>query len=82
MPVTINGRDYYRTAEVCRILGTSRNTLFRWLARRVVRNEYRDYRGWRLFTQDEIDKLNTGINRITSVDRKYSADAGNVPKST
>lgn len=67
MPVTINGRDYYRTAEVCRILGTSRNTLFRWLARRVVRNEYRDYRGWRLFTEDQIRILKERLHRVTAV---------------
>lgn len=31
MPVVINNQTYYRTAEVCRIVGISRNTLFRWL---------------------------------------------------
>ena len=67
MPVTINGKDYYRTAEVCRILGISRNTLFRWLARRVVKSEYRDYRGWRLFTEDQIRILKERLYRVTTV---------------
>lgn len=31
MPVTINSQTYYRTTEVCRMVGISRNTLFRWL---------------------------------------------------
>ena len=36
MPVVINNQTYYRTAEVCRIVGISRNTLFRWLKEGVV----------------------------------------------
>jgi DNA-binding transcriptional MerR regulator len=67
MPVTINGKDYYRTAEVCRILGISRNTLFRWLDRRVIKDEYRDYRGWRLFTEDQIRTLKERLCRVTTV---------------
>jgi DNA-binding transcriptional MerR regulator len=67
MPVTINGKDYYRTAEVCRILGISRNTLFRWLARHVVKNEYRDYRGWRLFSEDQVRILKERLYRVTTV---------------
>jgi hypothetical protein len=31
MPVVINNQTYYRTAGVCRIVGISRNTFFRWL---------------------------------------------------
>ena len=31
MHVVINDQTYYRTAEVCRMIGISRNNLFRWL---------------------------------------------------
>ena len=30
MPVTINGQTYYRTAEVCQMVGIGKSTLFRW----------------------------------------------------
>jgi predicted site-specific integrase-resolvase len=70
MPVIINGQTYFRTAEVFRRLGISRNTLYRWLQKDVLRGtENRDSRGWRLFTQDEIDELNTAINSITIIKR-------------
>ena len=83
MPVIIDGQTYYRTAEVFRMIGISRNTLYRWLRKNSLLSiERRDSRGWRLFTQDEIDKLNTDINRIISIDRKISTDAGNVHKRT
>jgi predicted site-specific integrase-resolvase len=65
MSVEINGNTYYRTAEVCRIVGISRSTLFRWLRDGLftdVKNV--DRRGWRLFTEDEIARLKAEVNQI------------------
>ena len=65
MPVTVSGQTYYRTAEVCRIVGISRATLFRWFKDGIFREaEHRDRRGWRLFTEDEIDKLKAEANQV------------------
>jgi excisionase family DNA binding protein len=65
MPVTINGLAYYRTAEVCRMIGISRTTLFRWLKQGVLGEaEHRDRRGWRLFTEEEIDSLKVEVNKV------------------
>jgi predicted site-specific integrase-resolvase len=65
MPVIIDGQTYYRTAEVCRIVGISRATLFRWLKEGIFQEaEHRDRRGWRLFTEDEVEKLRAEANRI------------------
>ncbi|HEY55610.1 MAG TPA: MerR family transcriptional regulator [Dehalococcoidia bacterium] len=70
MPVTIDGQTYYRTAEVCRIVGISRATLFRWLKEGIFKEaEHRDRRGWRLFTEDEVDKLKAEANRINKADQ-------------
>ena len=58
MPVKISGHEYYRTSEVCRTVGISRNTLFRWLKDgNITVEERRDYRGWRLFTQAQVDTM-------------------------
>jgi DNA-binding transcriptional MerR regulator len=66
MPLVVNRRTYYRTAEVCRKVGISRNTLFRWLKQGLLGEcERRDRRGWRLFTEDEIDLLKGEASRIT-----------------
>ena len=68
MPTVIDGRVYYRTAEAFRVIGVSRNTLYRWLQKGVLHgSERRDSRGWRLFTQEEIDRLNKTINSVTGV---------------
>ncbi len=70
MPVTVNGQTYYRTAEVCRIVGLSRTTLFRRLKGHIFDEaEHRDRRGWRLFTKDEIDRLKAEVNRINKTTR-------------
>ena len=70
MPVKINGQTYYRTAEVYRMIGISRNTLYRWLQNGVLgERERRDRRGWRLFTQDEVDILKKENTRITTLSR-------------
>ena len=68
MPVKINSQTYYRTTEVCRKVGISRNTLFRWLKEgNVTEVEHRDYRGWRLFTQEQIDALKKKARKINTI---------------
>ena len=65
MPVTVNGQTYYRTNEAYRIVGVSRTTLFRWLKQGILKEaEYRDRRGWRLFTEDEIDEMKAEANKV------------------
>jgi predicted site-specific integrase-resolvase len=67
MPVVIGDKTYYRTAEVCRIVGVSRNTLFRWLKEGVFCDvEYRDWRGWRLFTPDQLHAAKTRTNSVVA----------------
>ena len=68
MPVVIENRTYYRTAEVCRIIGICRNTLFKWLKEGVLADvEYRDCRGWRLFTPAQLGALRTRTNHVVAV---------------
>ena len=68
MPVTLNGRKYYRTAEVCKMVGISRTTLFRWLTEGTFNEpEHRDRRGWRLFTEEEVGKMEVETNRISKM---------------
>jgi len=71
MPVVINDQTYYRTAEVCRMIGISRNTLFRWLKEGIFSDvEYRDWRGWRLFTPDQVETIRAKTSYVTAISRK------------
>jgi DNA-binding transcriptional MerR regulator len=68
MPVVINDQTYYRTAEVCRKIGISKNTLFRWLKEGIFSDvEYRDWRGWRLFTAAQLETIRTKTNHVTAI---------------
>lgn len=70
MPTIINGRTYYRTAEVCRMVGISRNTLFAWLRQGIFSDvEYRDWRGWRLFTAAQVETMRRKVNQVTTISR-------------
>lgn len=65
MPIGLNGENYYRTAEACQIAGISKNTFLRWVREGAFADvERRDRRGWRLFTNDELDRLKAEVNKI------------------
>jgi excisionase family DNA binding protein len=61
----VTGETYYRIAEACRLAGISKNTFFRWVREGLFPDvAYRDRRGWRLFTEEEIVRLKAEVNRI------------------
>jgi DNA-binding transcriptional MerR regulator len=70
MPVVINDETYYRTGEVCQMIGISKNTLFRWLKEGISSDvEYRDWRGWRLFTAAQLETIRMKTNRVVTINR-------------
>ena len=73
MPVTIDNRTFYRTAEVCRMASISRSTLLRWLKDDYLKiNDFRDRRSWRLFTEVDVKKLINEANRTYDADEKQN----------
>ncbi|APV44491.1 DNA binding domain-containing protein, excisionase family [Dehalogenimonas formicexedens] len=73
MPVTIKGTNYFRTAEVCRMVGISRNTLYRWCEEAELPGDmHRDFRGWRLFTEEQLDSLLTKTGSVITVSKQAS----------
>jgi len=64
MPREIDGMTYYETSEVCVRVGISRPTLFRWLKRGILDKIYRDRRGWRLFTEEDLSKIQAASEKI------------------
>ena len=64
MPREIEGTIYYEATEVCEKAGISRPTLFRWLKRGLLVRMHRDRRGWRLFTEEDLNKIQAEATRI------------------
>jgi len=74
MPVKLNGETYYRSAEVCRIIGVSKTTLLRWVKKGIFEDARQlDRRGWRLFSQEELDSFKDEANRVVA-NQRGSAD--------
>lgn len=56
--IIIKGKRYYKTSEVCKILGIFRNTLYLWERKGKIPRAYRDpMSGWRLYSQKDIDTI-------------------------
>jgi excisionase family DNA binding protein len=68
MPIEINGQVYYKTSEACKKTGISRATLFRWLQAGILEKYYKDRRGWRLFTEDDLNKIRREAEKINVED--------------
>jgi len=65
MSVIISSQTYYRTTEVCEMVGISRSTLLRWLKSGILKDaSHRDRRGWRLFTQADIKRIKAEVNKM------------------
>ena len=66
MSTTINGQTYYRTLEACQRAGISRATLLRWIRQGILQDvRYKDRNGWRLFTEDDINRIKCEATRIS-----------------
>ena len=79
MSVEINGNTYYRTAEVCRIVGISRSTFFRWLREGSFTDVTDvDRRGWRLFTEDDLGRLKAEANKVKPNNSKIGRESKQV----
>jgi excisionase family DNA binding protein len=63
MPLELDEQTYYRTSEVCRETGISRATLLRWISQGVLKQLLRDRRGWRLFTETDLDTIRAEVRR-------------------
>jgi hypothetical protein len=72
MPVEINGQIFHRTLEACKKTGISRATLLRWLKGGVIEEPIRDRRGWRVFSDEDLRRIQVEANRTEGRRDHYS----------
>lgn len=57
--------EFYRVHEVAELLGVHKNTVIRWEREGLIKPAKRDYRNWRVYTEEDIkeikEKLGLGI---------------------
>jgi predicted site-specific integrase-resolvase len=65
VPRTIGQAKYYSLIEVCREVDISRSTLLRWMKAGPIEDKFsRDRRGWRVFTEMDIELIKKEANKI------------------
>lgn len=58
MSIIVKQEKFYQTSEAARAAGISRSTLLRWVENGTVDDaSHRDRRGWRLFSQADVDRI-------------------------
>jgi len=67
--------------EVALAAGISKNTLLRWLKQGKVPEPFRDRNGWRVFQQEDVDRICAFANRTSPPDA-YVRPARPVPPAT
>jgi DNA-binding transcriptional MerR regulator len=70
MPLKLDDRTFYNTREACKIVGTNRDTFLRWVRQKKFTDvEHRDRNGWRLFTEDDLQRLKAHVNHIEIINK-------------
>jgi predicted site-specific integrase-resolvase len=65
MALRIGNETYYRTSEACHRAGISKATLFRWIKSGILKDVvHRDRKGWRLFSESDIDRIKSEVTRV------------------
>ena len=68
MPVMIRGKKYYRTKEACQLTGIGRSTFLRLVRKGKLKDaSQRDMRGWRLFSEADIERIEGEVNYVTHI---------------
>ena len=60
--MTLNGRVY--TGKAATQVGVSKNTLLRWFGEKKIEEVPRDVRGWRVFSEEDIERIRAYANKI------------------
>ncbi len=65
MSLYVGGQRFYRVSEACSAAGISRPTFLRWVREGTYADvSKRDWRGWRLFSDEDVKLLRAKVNRI------------------
>jgi len=63
--MNVHGETFYTTTEACKRAGIGKSTFLRWVKAGIIEDvTHADRRGWRLFTEDDIDRIKAEANRI------------------
>lgn len=75
MAIKVNGRIFYRTREGLARIGISRATWLRWVKQGLIKDvQQRDRNGWRLFTDEDIDRISQFAYNLSSTPKQEQSE--------
>lgn len=68
----MTGRDgkFYSSKDVCENLQISKSTLFKWEREGLITKVRRDWRGWRLYDERNLEEIRQNIEKQKAADTK------------
>lgn len=63
MKKTATSPKTYKTKDICSLYDISRVTLFRWEAEGLITGVERDWRGWRVYHQKNLEEIESIIKK-------------------
>ena len=68
MSITIRGKVYYLINEAAAMVGVHRRTLYRWFREGKIPDVARDRRGWRIFADEDVERLQCFAEQVREAD--------------
>ncbi len=57
---------FYRVKDVTKIIDRDKTTIFRWEKEGRIKPPRRDSRGWRIYTEDDIQRMKEVAKKLSS----------------
>jgi len=68
MPIEIRGEAHYQTSQACQTTGVSTSSLPSWVRQGILKDTtHKDIRGWRLFTEDDLEGVEQTLKHATEM---------------
>jgi DNA-binding transcriptional MerR regulator len=69
MPIKINDKTYFLIHEVMKEVKITATTYYRWVRQGKIKDvEKKDRRGWRLFTEADIQRVRAFKNKTVPIE--------------
>jgi len=65
--IKLNGNGRYTITEIADKIGVTPKTIVRWEKAGKIRKPKRDWKGWRVYMQDDLDALERLVNSVYEI---------------
>ncbi len=63
----MNKKEIYYVKDVSRIIDRDKSTIFRWEKEGRINSPQRDSRGWRIYSEYDLEKMKRVVRELTQM---------------